>query len=88
MCCEVQRYPFQAWLDQGAQVTMTDLLLLSVVFILKWLSPSWWPRWSRGSKFRYQTQQLDHMSFSSSAPPRSRIDFPWRSWGHMPMSDQ
>lgn len=88
MFCEVQRHQFQVWLDQGAQVIMTDLLLLSVVFILKWLFPSWWQRWSHSSNFPSQAQQLEDISFSFICSPRSRIDFHWPSWGDMPMSDQ
>lgn len=47
----------------------------SVVFILKWLSPSWWQRWSHSSKFRDQTQQLEHISFLSSAPQGLELTF-------------
>lgn len=88
MFCKVQRYQFQASLDQGAHVIVTDLLLLPVVFILKWLFPSWWQRWFWSSKFSSQTHQLEPHLFLIICSPRYSIDFHWPSWGHMPMSDK
>lgn len=78
------------WLKDSSTVITTDLLPLSAL-VSSFSSgfPPLGPKQIRSHsvKFRSQTQELEHISFSSSAAQGLELTH-WSSWGHKPMSDQ
>lgn len=69
--CKVQRDQFQTWLTQDSSTVITTDLLPLWALLSSFSSgfPPLGPKqiWSHSAKFRSQTQELEHISFSSSA---------------------